>query len=245
MSVVSCPKYIKKHGFLFMLLMFFLCSCEQRDPQAEYEALREKTFESPHEGVEVAQEYIAHFEKSNGLFGKKKKARITEVSEIRSQYMRMDAFFSNSYSSYGDYMTASRELNYELSYSNYDGVRRTWLSLYEKQRKRLLAPLMDSITESDFERFFQEDARKISGSECPSWQIESIEKVSMTNPILEYNGTAKKVLGEYRVRLSGNTFTFIPSSARYSIEGTIGPDESGNIIYTRIKYTVLDKPLIR
>ena len=90
MSVVSCPKYIKKHGFLFMLLMFLLCSCEQRDPQAEYELLRVTVYESPKEGVEVAQEYIDHFQKN-------KKARKTEVSEIRSQYMKMDAFFSNSY----------------------------------------------------------------------------------------------------------------------------------------------------
>lgn len=227
-----------------LLFVFMLTSCEQRDPQAEYEALREKSFESPHEGVEAAQEYIAHFKENSNFFGKKKKARITEVSEIRSQYMRMDAFFSNSYSSYGDFMTASHELNYELSFSNYEGVRRTWLSLYDKQRKRLLAPIMDSITESEFDRFFQEEARKISGIEFPSWHVESVEKISMTGPILEYSRTAKNALGEYRVRLSGNKLGF-PSSARFSIEGTIGPDESGNIIYTRIKYSIFDKPLIR
>lgn len=245
-KIVHDSALIGKDMLLCLLLFsIVLTSCDQRDPEAEYEVLREKVFESPHEGVEVAQEYIAHFNENNNFLGKKKKARITEVSEIRSQYRKMDALFSNSYSSYRDFMTASHELNYELSYSNYDGVRRTWQSLYEKQRKRLLAPLMDSITESDFDRFFQEDARKICGNECSSWTIESIEKVSMTKPILEYNGTAKKVLGEYRVRLSGNTFSFIPSSARFSIEGTLGPDESGNIIYTRIKYTVLDKPLIQ
>ena len=236
MSVVSCPKYIKKHGFLFMLLMFFLCSCEQRDPQAEYELLRVTVYESPKEGVEVAQEYIDHFQKN-------KKARKTEVSEIRSQYMKMDAFFSNSYSSYGDFMTASRELNYELSYSDYDGVRKTWLSISEKHRKRLLAPLMDSITESDFDRFFQEDARKICGSDYSSWSIESVEKVSMTTPILEYSGTAKKALGEYRVGM--RRLSIFTCSPRVCIEGTIGPDETGNIIYTRLKYTVFDKPIIR
>lgn len=228
-------------GMLLCLILFaiMLTSCDQRDPQAEYEVLREKVFESPHEGIEVAQEYIAHFKKNNSFFGKKKKARITEVSEIRSQYMRMDAFFSNSYNSYGDFMTASHELNYELSYSNYDGVRRTWLSLYERQRKRLLAPLMDSITESDFDRFFQEDARKITGIECRSWQIESIAKVSMSAPILEYSGTTKKALGEYRVRLK---FGILSWTSRVCIEGTIGPDESGNIVYTRKKYNFYEKP---
>lgn len=231
---------------LLCLLLFsiVLTSCDQRDPEAEYEVLREKVFESPHEGVEVAQEYIAHFNENNYFLGKKKKARITEVSEIRSQYRKMDAFFSNSYSSYGDYMTASRELNYELSYSNYDGVRRTWLSLYERQRKRLLAPIMDSITESEFDRFFQEDARKISGIKYPSWNVESIEKISITTPILEYSGTAKKALGEYRVRLSGKRTGF-PESARFSVEGTLGPDESGNIIYTRKECKEYEKPFIR
>ena len=231
---------------LLCLLLFsiVLTSCDQRNPEAEYEVLREKVFESPHEGVEVAQEYIVHFNEDNNFWGKKKKARITEVSEIRSQYRKMDAFFSNSYGSYGDFMTASHELNYELSYSNYDGVRRTWLSLYDKLRKRLLAPIMESITGSEFDRFFQEEARKISGIEFPSWHVESVEKISMAGPILEYSGTAKNALGEYRVRLSGNKLGF-PSSARFSIEGTIGPDESGKIIYTRIKYTVFDKPLFR
>ena len=234
-SIIMIKKKILH--FCFMLFALMDISCEQRNPQAEYELLRVTVYESPKEGVEVANEYIDHFQNN-------KKARITEVSEIRSQYMRMNAFFSNSYSSYGDYMTASRELNYELSYSNYDGVRRTWLSLYERQRKRLLAPIMDSITESEFDRFFQEDARKISGSKYPSWNVESIEKISMTTPILEYSGMAKKALGEYRVRLSGKRTGF-PESARFSVEGTLGPDESGNIIYTRKECKEYEKPFIR
>ena len=71
MSVDICPKNIEKYGFLFMLFMFLLCSCEQRDPQAEYELLRVTAYESPKEGVEVANEYIDHFQKN-------KKARNTE-----------------------------------------------------------------------------------------------------------------------------------------------------------------------
>ena len=167
-----------------------------------------------------------------------------EEKKSKTRRNNLRVFFSNPYSSYGDFLTASHELNYELSYSNYDGVRRTWLSHYERQRKRLLAPIMDSITESEFDRFFQEDAMKISGIKYPSWNVESIEKISMTTPILEYSGTTKKALGEYRVRLSGKRTGF-PESARFSIEGTLGPDESGNIIYTRKECKEFEKPFIR
>lgn len=221
----------------FILTVIVATSCEQRDPQAEFELLRETVYSSPQEGEETAQEYIDYFYKKKG-------ARITEASEIRDQYRKMVNFFSISFSSYADFLTKSRELNYELSYSSYDGVRKMWLSHYETVKKRLLAPLMDSITASDFDSFFQEQVKLLCDNEFDRWTIESIDQMSLSTPILIDGGNAKKTLGEYRIHLRSNTLR-LPSTARISIEGTIGPDENGNIVPNRTRFSFLDKPIIK
>ena len=87
-----------------LLLVMLLLSCEQRDPQAEYELLRETVFSSPQEGEAAAQKYIDDF------YGKDR-ARITEASEIRHQYRLMDGLFSDSFSSFVDFMKKSHDLN--------------------------------------------------------------------------------------------------------------------------------------
>ena len=229
----------RKKGTLFFLTLiaFMGVSCEQRDPQAEFELLRETVYSSPQEGEETAQEYIDYFYKKKG-------ARITEASEIRDQYRKMVNFFSISFSSYADFLTKSRELNYELSYSNYDGVRTMWLSHYEKEKKRLLAPLMDSITASDFDSFFQEQVKQLCDNEFDSWTVEAIDQMSLSSPIFIDGGMAKKSSGEYRIHLRGNTFR-LPNTARVSIEGTIGPDENGNVVPNRTRFSFSDKPIIK
>jgi len=229
---------VRERFFICLILLVIVAtSCEQRDPQAEFELLRETVYSSPQEGEETAQEYIDYFYKKKG-------ARITEASEIRDQYRKMVNFFSISFSSFADFLTKSRELNYELSYSSYDGVRRMWLSHYETVKKRLLAPLMDSITASDFDSFFQEQVKLLCDNEFDRWTIESIDQVSLSTPILIDGGNAKKTLGEYRIHLRSNTLR-LPSTARISIEGTIGPDESGNVVPNRTRFTFLDKPIIK
>ena len=220
--------------FLFAVISF---SCEQRDPQAEYELLCETFFSSPNEGESAAQEYIDYFYKNE-------KARISEVSEIRHQYRLIDGFLSNSFTSYADFLNQSCDLNNELSHSTYTGVRKLWNSLYEKERNRLLGPLMDSITESDFDEFFKTQVSSLCEKEFNIWDIESIDRVSISTPTLIKDGTAKKSNGEYRVHLRGNVFGILTKTARISIEGTIGPDESGNIITERIGYQFIEKPIL-
>ena len=167
---------VRERFFICLILLVIVAtSCEQRDPQAEFELLRETVYSSPQEGEETAQEYIDYFYKKKG-------ARITEASEIRDQYRKMVIFFSISFSSYADFLSKSRELNYELSYSNYDGVRRMWLSHYETVKKRLLAPLMDSITASDFDSFFQEQVKLLCDNEFDSWTVEAIDQMSLSSP---------------------------------------------------------------
>lgn len=222
---------------LSMLCILVVTSCEQRDPRAEYELLRETVYSSPHDGEVAAQEYIDYFYKKKG-------AKISEVSEIRDLYRKMVHFFSISFSSFADFLGKSRELNYELSYSNYDGVRRMWVSHYETVKKRLLAQLMDSITTTGFDSFFQEQVKQLCDNEFDRWTVESIDQVSLSTPILINGGMAKKSLGEYRVHLRSNIFK-LPNTARISIEGTIGPDENGNIVPNRTRFSFLDKPIIK
>ena len=219
---------------LFSLIAF---SCEQRDPQAEYELLCETVYSSPSEGESAAQEYIDYFYKN-------KKAKITEVSEIRHQYRQIEGFMSNSFNSYAEFLNQSRDLNKELSHSNYTGVRKLWQTLYEKERNRFLGPLMESITESDFDEFFKTQVSSICEREFNIWEIESIDRVSISTPTLIKDGTAKKTYGEYRVHLRGNVFGVLTKTARISIEGTIGPNESGDIISERTGYQFLEKPII-
>ena len=236
---VVMGKIAKSRIIIFSMLCVLLLatSCEQRDPQAEFELLRETVYSSPQEGEETAQEYIDYF-------CKKKGARITEASEIRDQYRKMVHFFSISFNSYPDFLSKSRELNYELSYSNYDGVRRMWLARYEAVNKRLLAPLMDSITASDFDSFFQEQVKQLCANEFDNWTVESIDQASLSAPILVDGGMAKKSSGEYRIHLRGNHLG-LSSTARISVEGTIGPDDNGNVVPNRTFFSFLSKPIIK
>lgn len=143
-------------------LLVFLCTsaCDQRDPQAEYEQIRDAVYSSPKTGIDVAQEYIDHFHSKNGN-------RVNEVSEIQEFYRLMDNFFSNSFRSYQEFMNQSKGLNEELSYCNYDGVRNTWKNLYGQERNRLLAPLMEGITDQTFDSFFKTQVRFVIISLLP------------------------------------------------------------------------------
>lgn len=220
----------------FALLVIMAVSCEQRDPQAEFELLCETEYSSPQEGEGAALEYIDYFRKKKG-------ARITEVSEIRDQYRKMVHFFSISFSSYPDFLSKSRELNYELSYSNYEGVQRMWKARYEAVKKRLVAQEIDRITASDFDSFFRDQVKQICAHEYDKCTVESIDQVSLSAPILVDGGMAKKSLGEYRIHLSKKHFMWTSEfTATISIEGTIGPDENGNIVPNRTRYSVHREP---
>lgn len=100
----------------------------------------------------------------------------------------------------------------------------------------MLGPLMDSITESDFEEFFKAQVWQLSENNYNIWEVESIDLVSLSTPTLVNDGTAKKCHGEYRVHLRGNVLGVLTKDARVSIEGTIGPDESGNLTPVRTGY---------
>lgn len=217
-----------------LLFVFMQTSCEQRDPQAEYELLCETVYSSPNEGIEAAQEYLDYFHNN-------KKARRTEVSEMKRQYQKIDVFLLNTFNSYVDFLNQTRELNKELSRSDYLGVRKMWSSNYREKHDRLLGELMDSITESDFDDFFKREVWQISEREF-LLGVESVDQVSLSVPTLVNDGTAKKATGEYRVHLRGNLFEFVTRSARVSIEGTRGVDASGNLISIRTGYQILERP---
>jgi hypothetical protein len=221
--------------FCSMLCILLVASCEQRDPQTEYELLRETVFPSPREGENAAQEYIDYFHKN-------KKARIAEVSEMRRQYQQIGVFTSITFNSYVDFLNQTRELNKELSRSDYFGVRKLWSSLYGDRHDRLLGELMDSILETDFDDFFKKEVWKISEREF-LLGVESIDQVSLSMPTLVNNGTAKKASGEYRVHLRGKDLLgWVSRTALVSVEGTIGTDASGNLASIRTGYQILKRP---
>lgn len=224
----------KESTFIFfMLFALMVISCDQRDPQAEYEILRDTVYGSPQEGEAAAQQYIDDF------YGKEK-ARISEASEIRDQYRKMDRFFSDSFNSYADFLKKGRDLNSELSYSNYEGVRKMWLSRYESERNRLLEPLLDSVTESNFDNFFQSQVIDLSKSEYSFWVVESIDRISVSSPTRTSDGTAVKAYGEYRLHLKGGVLGLLTKSERVTIDGTAGPNENGYLIYNRTGYQFYD-----
>ena len=233
---------LKLNKFGTCLIAFFIfvlvtTSCEQRDPLAEYDNLCEAVYSNPQEGIDAAQEYIDYFYNKDG-------ARIDEVSEIRQQYRMIQDFRSNSYNSLPDFLSQVREINQELSYSNYNGVRKMWTALYEKERDRLLEPILESITEYTFDDFFKAQVRRLCENEFNLWDVESIDQVSLATPTLDNNRTAKKSYGEYRIHLRGKLLG-TAESARISIEGTIGINDYGYINETRTGYQFLEKPLLK
>lgn len=219
-----------------VLLFLIASSCDQRDPQAEYGHLRQAVYSNPQEGIDAAQEYIDHFHNKSG-------ARITEVSSIRDEYRMMADFVEHSFNSYADFLNHSREINAELSFSNYEGVRKTWQIFYERERNHVLGPIMDSITESSFDDFFKSQVIQLCEEEFNIWDIKEIDMITLTSPTLSDDGTMKKASGEYRIHLNGKMFN-TNEVARISIEGSIGPDESGNIQWRRTGYEFLEKPIL-
>ena len=227
-AVISCV--------VVALSLSFLVACDQRDPQAEFEALSVAVYTHPKTGFEAAQEYIDHFYA-------KKESRVAEVTEIRNHYRSMDEFFSNSFRSYADFMTRSRRLNEELSQSSFPGVRNTWKNLYAQERDRLLAPLMGGITDQTFDSFFKAQIRYLCEQQYNTWNYESIDQVSLSTPAVVRDGTAKESSGTYRVHLRGSILGLRTSTATVSIKGLIGIDERGNVFTERTGYDFLDGPL--
>ena len=224
---------------LFPLLLFAILAsaCDRRDPQAEYEQLRDAVYSIPRAGVDKAQEYIDHFHSKKGN-------RVTEVSEIRDQFRLMENFFSHSFRTYQEFMSQSEGLNGELSYSNYEGVRNTWKSLYGQERNRLLAPLMESINDLTFDSFFKTQVKNLCDDKFATWNFESIDQLSLSTPIVVRDGTVKESSGVYRVHLRGGIIGIRTSTAMVSISGRIGVDPRGELVCERTGYEFTESPLL-
>lgn len=228
---------MKKIILIVLTIAFVAFSCEEkRDAQLEYEQLRDIWYSSPREGESAAQEYIDYFHNKNA-------PRINDVYEIRSQYRKMDDFFSKSFENYATFMSESRELNAELSRSNYSGVRQLWKNLYEEEQNRLIESVLDNITASNFDSFFRSEIRKICENEFYTWEIESIDQVSLSTPTPINGKIGKEASGQYRIHLRGAVLGLRTSEAILSIEGAIGISDTGSFNYIRTGYHFLEKPI--
>ena len=223
--------------FSMAVLMAVFSACEQRDPQAEFESLRIAVFPTPKAGLDVAQEYIDHFHSRKGN-------RVVEVTEIRDKYRSMDDFFSQSFRSYPEFMKVATVLDKEMSLSVYEGVKNTWKNLYGQERDRLLAPLMDNITEDTFDSFFKTQVRYLCEGEYKTWSIESIDQVSLNTPTVIRDGTVKEASGVYRVHLRGSILGIRTSTATISVNGRIGVDQSGNKTAELTGHDFQDGPIL-
>jgi hypothetical protein len=219
------------------LALAAISACDRRDPQAEFESLRIAVFPTPKAGLDVAQEYIDHFHSRKGN-------RVTEVSEIRDQYRSMEGFFSKTFRSYPEFMREAETLDRSLSSCNYEGVRNTWKNLYSRERERLLAPLMNGITEDTFDSFFRTQVRSLCENQFLTWSLESIDQVDLKTLTVVRDGTAKESSGVYRVHLRGSILGFRTSTATVSISGLIGVNPAGDIVSERTGYDFMDQPIL-
>lgn len=223
---------------ILLSLCVLFPSCDQRDPQAEFEALRDAVYSNPRTGYDVAQEYIDHFYSRKG-----KDKWVDDVCEIRDQYELMDDLFSNSFRSYADFITQAGEISSELTYSNYQGVRTTWKNLYSRERERLLAPLMEQVTEDSFDSFFKGQVWTICNDRYQTWDVESVDRVSLFTPVLAPDGTYKECSGVYRVHVRGNIFGFRTATPKVSISGRMGVTDSGQWDARITGYEFSEEPL--
>jgi len=228
-----------KKTFLFLLFAVVLTSCDmqKRDPQAEFLALRDAVFSTPQEGRDKVQEYIDYFYEKDG-------ARIDEARELRRGYRKMCDFFSQSFDSYEVFLKESRQINEDLSNSNFEGVRKLWQTLYEKERNRLLGPMMDQITNDSFDLYFKNQVKRLCDEELRSWEVTSIDQMSLTTPELDEKGDKKKARGVYRVHLKGGIIGVFDGTAQVAIEGEIGVNVLGELYQNRIGYEFQEKPLL-
>lgn len=218
-------------------LLTAVCACDQRDPQAEFEALRIAVFPTPKAGLDVAQEYIDHFHSRKGN-------RVNEVTDIRNLYRSMEDFFSQSFRSYPEFMKGAASLDKEFSLSVYEGVKNTWKNLYGQERDRLLTPLMDGITEDTFDAFFKTQVRYLCEGEYKTWDIESIDQVRLDTPAIIRDGTIKEASGVYRAHMRGNILKIRTSTATVSVSGRIGVDPSGNMTAELTGHDFQDGPIL-
>ncbi len=228
-----------KKTFLFLLFVVVLTSCDmqKRDPQAEFFALRDAVFSTPQEGRDKVQEYSDYFYEKDG-------ARIDEARELRRGYRKMCDFFAQSFDSYEVFLKESRKINEDLSNSNVEGVRKLWQTLYEKERNRLLGPMMDQITVDSFDSYFKNQVKRLCDEELRSWEVTSIDQMSLTTPELDEKGDKKKARGVYRVHLKGNIIGVFDGTAQVAIEGEIGVNVLGELFQNRIGYEFQEKPLL-
>ena len=212
-----------------------LVELEQRDPQAEFEHLRDTAFSTPQEGIEAAKEYLKYFYD-------KDRARMTEVTEILTQYQKMDFFTKRSFFSYSDFVKQSREYDTDFSSSNYEGVKRTWQSYYDNQRRHLLGQAMDGITKNLFHKRFTDHIEQTCKREFKNWKVLLIDTISLTAPTLTDDGCAKKASGTYRVHLRASNVLNVQwkpgkgflkrkeKDASIAIKGTIGYNKESGVL---------------
>ena len=223
----------------FFVLAALLCilgcpSCDQRDPEAEYQDLSLTAF-NPQDGMDKAQEYMTHFQKNRF-------AHIQEAREIYYEYASIQDFDRKTYYDLAELIEDGQELDQELSMSQSPGVRRTWSSLYKEKRKRTQQYILDSLNEIRFSPELSRAAREICAGTYMTWDVESVSEISIGPAELVEDGTAKRCSAEYQVYLRGNIVGRRTYNARVSASGRYSFDSMGHLHFTLEDSHVIDGP---
>lgn len=213
-----------------------LSGCERRDPEAEFNALAHRVFNSPQAGEDAAADYIEYF---NG----KANNRVEEAKEIQASYVEMEDLLNGTYTSYEDFYEAINRCG-DPSKSRYEGVRLSWNAWFKDKKRQLLEPVLAGFTKEFFSEQMQRDAKYLCDSRSNFWASETCEVISISEPQLNEDGFSKSCTGVFRVDLRGKVMGLLKGSVKLKMTGKMVADEPFGPEYHRVDYEFLEKPTI-
>lgn len=223
--------------FAVALSAMLFTECNRRDPQAEYESLCSMFFTDPLAGFNKAKEYLDYFYGETGC-------RTKEVTDIKNKYKEMSDFFTNHSINYSDFMVESADINREMSVCPYEGIQKTWRGLYEKEKRRLIRPLIEQITEQKFDEFFQEQIKKVCNQRYDNLSIQSVDRLDISSPVIKADGVTKECNGRYCVHAVKRYLSIAksPKEVEVDVKGEIRVDETGGFNTKLVSYTITKEP---
>ncbi|MBO4659562.1 MAG: hypothetical protein J5637_08065 [Prevotella sp.] len=227
--------YKNIYNWSLLLIAFFLLSCEQRDPEVEFQRLAETSFTNVRDAIDATNDYIDYFYK-------KSSRHLQEVYQMRTEYRVMDALFNESYHDYVEFIDRVNEAKNKGEDSSSAGVRETWRQLFSKKKHSLLDPGLEKLDKSSFEAYMSENARELCKDGTIFMKADECDVVELGEPQLTDDGFSKTCEGTFRVHLKGKLVGLLKSTALIKLKGKIVGDGIPTFQYKMVEYEIIEAP---
>ena len=202
-----------------------LTNDKSRNCETEYMHLSVREFGSCTEAMYAIGDFLDEFSSAQGC-----KSCCDHASKIKAEFSEMYSFLENN-SSYDRFLKDGQVKDGKFSSSTYETVRKTWKSLYEKEKTRRYNLMLNEITAETFKPYLEKCAKQHAVEhfnwDFVKYNVTSCEFRGTMNVSNTSDNKGKTATGTFHVNLEGSGLGLSTKSADVTVCGTINVASDG------------------